>query len=88
MARSTSPGVELRVAKALEHIERAQNELAAACAELSAITGGAISFWRKSSKLSHTCRSLWYALEGYPRFRWKLDGMHAEEAAAEKGGGL
>jgi hypothetical protein len=85
---SSSPGVELRVRSALERIENAQNELARACEELSAITGGAIVFWRKSSRLSNACRSLWYALAGHKRARWALDGMHAEEAAAEKGGAL
>lgn len=74
----TSPSLEVEASlrSALVRIERAQNELAAACADLSGIAGGALPFWDRCSKLSERCRQLWHALNNRDRRRWHLDGMH------------
>jgi hypothetical protein len=80
---SADAEVELRVYNAKARIERAQNELSAACADLSAIVG-AITNWGRASKLSSACKALWYRLDGCDRTRWKwkLDGMHGDARAA------
>ncbi len=63
---------ELRVQKALERIEAAQNLLSTACADLSAIVG-AITPWKKASKLSDKCHDLWREIAYHPRTKWQLD---------------
>jgi hypothetical protein len=63
---------ELRVRNALQHIERAQNELARACAELSSIRG-AMPMWRKISRLHDVVKAAWYAINDKDRGRWQLD---------------
>jgi hypothetical protein len=82
MARSSSPGVEARVRRALELIESAQNDLSRASAELSAVIG-AIPMWRRTAKLSDACKRTWYELEQRDRRRWALDGMHSDEDVEE-----
>lgn len=71
---SAEPEVELRVEDALKKIERAQNDLAAACADLSAIIG-AVPLWKRASSLSDACHKFWWSLRNRDRRRWRLDGM-------------
>lgn len=68
--------VQIRVDAALARIERAQHELEAAAAELSAISGGALPLWRRTARLSDACHRLWEGLRYRDRRRWRMDGMH------------
>lgn len=72
MGAPGTPGVELRVQKALELVESAQRDLSRAQAELSPIAGAA-SMWYRAGRLSETCRSFWYALSKKNRGTWRLD---------------
>ncbi len=63
---------ELRVEKALALIERAQNDLAGACAQLSAVIG-AVPEWKRASKLSDACHEAWRKLAYKDRSKWILD---------------
>lgn len=67
-----------KVRRALVLIERAQNDLGSACAELSALEGG-IPVWTACHKLADRVRSFWYRVD---RFRaagkFKLDGTNVE----------
>lgn len=50
---------QAKVARALALIERAQNDLGSACAELSALTGG-VPVWRACHKLTDQVHKFWY----------------------------
>ena len=63
---------ERRVQEALVKIENAQNLLASAQAELSAIIGAAPK-WSKLGKLHDRVKAFWYELHGTDRRRWQLD---------------
>ncbi len=65
---------ELRVRNALALIERAQNDLGSACAELSAIVG-AVPEWKKASKLHDACHDFWRNVAYHPSRgkQWMLD---------------
>jgi hypothetical protein len=52
-----------RIALALTKIERAQNLLSEAAAELSPILG-MVKQWDKLCKLGDKCKENWYALDG------------------------
>lgn len=68
----------LRIRKALEHIQQAQNELGSACAELSSITGG-VTVWRTTSKLYDSVHALWYRVEDFRmRGKFGLDSLSTE----------
>lgn len=67
-----------KVRRALVLIERAQNDLGSACAELSALEGG-IPIWTACHKLADKVHCFWYRVD---RFRaggkFKLDGTNVE----------
>jgi hypothetical protein len=67
-----------RVRNALARIERAQNELASACADLSSLVGG-IQVWNVCHKLTDKVRDFWYRVD---RFRaggkFSLDSINVE----------
>lgn len=70
-----------RVRRALAMIERAQNELASACAELSALEGGA-PVWNACHKLTDKVHAFWYRVDSFrQRGRFKLDGTNVEGLA-------
>jgi len=70
-----------RVQLALERIERAQNELGAACSELSSLLGG-VPVWNATGKLCDKVKALWYRVEHFRRGgRFKLDSLSAEAEA-------
>lgn len=68
---------ELRVARALEHVQRAQDEMDLALAQLSSIRG-ALPMGERGRKVREAIRSFWYRLDGANRRRWELD--HEPEA--------
>lgn len=77
---------EARVYKALDHIQQAQNDIASACAELSALVGG-IPVWKATSKMHGQVRELWYRVERFrDTGRYKLDSLNVE-ALREKTAG-
>jgi len=69
---------QARVLNALERIERAQGELASACADLSSLVGG-IPVWRATSKLHDRVKALWHRVENFRRLgRFQLDSVNVE----------
>lgn len=67
-----------RVQRAMTLIERAQNDLGAACAELSALEGG-IPVWTACHKLTDKVHAFWYRVERFRNGgRYKLDGTNVE----------
>lgn len=63
----------LRADRACELIERAQNDLARACAELSSLCGG-VPVWKATSKMHDRVKSLWYRVDGFRYGRnYRLD---------------
>jgi hypothetical protein len=70
-----------RLQRALELIERAQNDVASACAELSALDGG-VPTWKAANQLHERIRALWYRVDKFRRVgRWKLDATHRDAIA-------
>ena len=70
-----------RVTKALEHIERAQNELASACGELSALNGG-VPVWTACHKLTDRVHAFWHRVESFRNGgRFSLDSTNVEALA-------
>lgn len=70
-----------RVQRAMTLIERAQNDLGAACAELSALEGG-IPVWTACHKLTDKVHAFWYRVDSFrQRGRFKLDGANVEGLA-------
>lgn len=67
-----------RIGEALAHIQRAQDELSSACADLSAICGGA-PVWKKCHALTDRVHAFWYVVD---RFRnggkFHLDSMNVD----------
>jgi hypothetical protein len=63
---------ELRVARALEHVQRAQDEMDMALAQLSSIRGAA-PMGERGRKAREAIRSFWYRLDGANRRKWELD---------------
>lgn len=65
---------DAKLAEALQHIERAQRELEAACQALSSVIGLAQE-WRQVSKLCTLVKARWYHLErlrgGKHRMDWE-----------------
>lgn len=72
---------DARVRRALVLIERAQNDLASACGELSALVGG-IPVWNACGKLTDRVRAYWYRVDRFRSGgRFKLDDIHTEALA-------
>jgi hypothetical protein len=72
---------DAKLRRALELIERAQNDLASACAELSGLEGG-IATWKATNQLHDRVRKLWYRAEKFRRVgRYKLDQMNRDAIA-------
>jgi hypothetical protein len=63
---------EARVARALEHVQRAQDEMDRALQQLSSIRGAA-PIGERGRKVREAIRSFWYRLDGANRRRWELD---------------
>lgn len=69
---------ELRVRRALQCIQRAQNELGTACAELAALRGG-VPVWKAASALYDRVHAYWYRVEAFRMARrYSLDDMNIE----------
>lgn len=67
-----------RVNRALALIERAQNDLGSACAELSTLEGG-VPVWNACHKLTDKVHAFWYRVEAFRNGgRYKLDRTHVE----------
>lgn len=67
-----------KVRRALMLIERAQNDLGSACAELSALEGG-IPVWTACHKLTDKVHAFWYRVDRFRSSgRFKLDGTNVE----------
>ena len=75
---SADPFVVAHYRAALDHIQRAQNELAAAARLLSPINRAGAVDWRKINGMYGRVRKLWYAIENrIPKLRReRLDGVH------------
>lgn len=72
---------EARVRQAMRYIENAQNELARACAELSAITHG-IPVWNACHKLTDKVHAFWYRVQDFSHGRrYSLDSANIEALA-------
>lgn len=66
------------VRKALDHLQRAQDELGAACAELSRLNGG-VPVWKAASKLYDAVHALWYRVDSFRAGgRFELDSINVE----------
>jgi len=77
---------EDRIRHAMELIEQAQNDLALACAELSAVTGG-VPIWRATSKLHDRVKAHWYRVDAFRgRGRFGLDSLNTEALRKERTG--
>jgi len=64
-----------RIRSALVRIERAQNELDAACSDLSSIIG-LVREWEALGKLSSRVQAFWHRLNGLQQKKpWDLDEM-------------
>lgn len=73
-----SAAANLRVRRALESIERAQNELASACGELSALEG-ANPVWKACAVLTDRVHKFWYRVSDFRAAgKFKLDRTHIE----------
>jgi hypothetical protein len=75
-------GSEARVARALEHVQRAQDEKDRALQQLSSIVGAA-PMGDRGRKVREAIRSFWYRLDGANRRKWQLD--HEPEPPAPAG---
>jgi len=70
-----------KVREAMRRIENAQNELAAACAELSAITHG-MPVWNACHKLTGKVHAFWYRVQEFSHSsRYSLDSANIEGLA-------
>jgi len=69
---------QLRMRRALELIERAQNDLASACAELSTLEG-AVPVWNTCNKLTDKVHAFWHRVNLFRNGgRFKLDSIHID----------
>ncbi len=68
----------MRVESAMAHIERAQNELSSACADLSAITGG-VPIWTACHKMTDKVHAFWYRVQNFSYgTKYSLDSVNIE----------
>lgn len=59
-------------------IEKAQNDLDSACAELSALVGG-VPVWTATRKMTERVHSLWYKVDAFRKAgRYGLDSVNVE----------
>lgn len=73
----------LRIERAMQLIEEAQNKLASACAELSSISGG-VAVWKATSKLHDQTHTHWYRIQTFlQRGQFRLDAFNTEILARE-----
>ena len=77
-----------RIQRALEKIERAQNLLNEAAAELCPIVG-LVRQWNQISKLGDDCKARWYALQPALKMPYEVDAtaLHHHVAYAQQGEG-
>ena len=69
---------EERVRRAMALVERAQNDLASACGELSALVGG-IPVWKACHKLTDRVHAFWYRVQRFQQGgKFKLDRVNVE----------
>jgi hypothetical protein len=67
-----------RISNAMDRIQRAQNELASACADLSALRGG-VPVWRACSALHDKVHALWYRVDTFRASgKYSLDALHVD----------
>jgi len=72
---------EMRVRKAMRHIENAQNELRSACEMLSPITYGA-PIHRACDRLTNKVHAFWYRVQSFRYTRkYGLDSVNVEALA-------
>lgn len=72
-----------RVDRACALIERAQNDLDSACAELSTLVGGC-TVWKATSTMGDRVKSLWWKVHNFRMgARYKLDDMHVDSLRRE-----
>lgn len=76
----------VRVARALDHIQQAQNLLARACAELSPITNGGMVLWKRTSRQHDQVKALWYALDAVREDPRRAGRLGLDREPAEVGG--
>lgn len=70
--------------RALRHIENAQNELAAACGELSRLKRG-IPVWTACHKLTDKVHAFWYRVDSFRAGgRYSLDDVNVEALRAAR----
>lgn len=75
-------GARVRADRACALIERAQNDLASACAELSTLVGG-VTVWNATGKMHDRVKALWWKVHHFRMgARYRLDDVHV--AALEK----
>jgi hypothetical protein len=68
----------LRVERAMALIEEAQNKLASACAELSALEGG-VPVWNACHKMTDHVHTFWYRVQRFRQSgKYRLDSMSVE----------
>ena len=53
-----------KAARAMRHIENAQNELRSAQQELSALRGGSV-VWKRAGKMADACHAFWYRVQSF-----------------------
>jgi hypothetical protein len=72
---------QLRVRRALDHIQRAQEEIGRASAELSSLIGG-IPVWKAAGKLYDQVHRFWYRVEAFRQAgRFTLDDVSSAALA-------
>lgn len=67
-----------RISISLEHVQRAQDELSSACADLSALCGGS-PLWNACHKLTDKVHAFWYRVDRFRAIgRYHLDDMNVD----------
>ncbi len=69
--KPSTPAAILAVEDAMEHVERAQNELGRATQQLSRLRFGA-DLYKKAGKQYDAVQKLWYTLRDVSQTRWKM----------------
>lgn len=74
-----------KAARAMRHIENAQNELRSAQQELSALRGGA-TVWNRAGKMADACHAFWYRVQSFrDGGKYSLDPCATEALARRIG---
>lgn len=80
--RQIRDAARIRIDLAMMAVEAAQNQLARACAQLSAIRGG-VQLWRQAHRLHDTTQEFWHRLDSFRSSgRYGLDPVNV--AALER----